>query len=337
MNTDLDIGGFLESYIPTKFPDFKMSGDNYMVNSIFTETEDHKHKLGINSITGVWHCFKTGRSGAFYQLYAILEHMSYTRAKIELNYKLFFKAGPTLKSPVARNLNYQLKVAEELEDLITVTPESYGSTNETVLEGWKLLMDRKLFDLTNDKLSNTFYVCEKGFYKDRLIIPYVVDGVMVYFQARALKPGMKPKYYCAKEGQSSFKGSHVLYPFDTSESYVVVCEGPFDARSLQIQGVNATCTTGMSVSDIQLDALRMFRGKLIFGYDNDKAGETGLRKADNMRRKKMMPELWYCPAPYPYKDWNEAHMKDFDLKTYIMQNSKPYNLENYVLSAISKL
>jgi DNA primase len=148
---------------------------------------------------------------------------------------------------------------------------------------------------------------------------------------------MKPKYYCAKEGQSVFKGSHILYPFDTGMDYVVVCEGPFDARSLQIQGINATCTTGMSVSETQLDALRMFRGKLIFGYDNDKAGEAGLKKADNMRKKKLMPALWYCPPPKPFKDWNEAHQKDFDLKSYVLSTAKPYTVENYILSALSTL
>jgi hypothetical protein len=260
--------------------------------------------------------------------------MPLNKAYISLNYKIFLKEHT--KTPDYRNLIRNYYSEEQLENAIAVGPNSYSTKNELIELAWYYLMDRKLFDLANEG-NNIFFVCESGFYRNRLIIPYVASGKIIYFQARALKPDMKPKYLCAQEGRTIVRGADVLYPFDLKEDYVVICEGPIDARSLQLQGVNATCTTGVSVSEVQMDALRWFGKKIIFGYDNDKAGEGGLKRADKMRKKKIMPELFYCFPPSQFKDWNEAHQEDFDLKSYIEQNTKPYNFENLMTSSLANL
>lgn len=332
MIDNLDLTEFLQSYLPTKFPDYKISGDNFMINSIFEE--DRKHKLGINLTTGIFHCFKSGEKGNFVKFYSLVEKIPYSQAQIKLNYKVFLKDTPA--KPSFRNLVRSYHSEEQLLNAIPVDPDSYDSSNELVKDAWHYLMTRKLFDLENEA-NNNFMVCEEGFYKNRLIIPYIHEGHIIYFQGRALREGMKPKYLCAVEGAALTRGADVLYPFDLKQDYVVVCEGPVDARSLQLQGVNATCTTGCVTSDNQLVALRWFGKKIIFGYDNDDAGRGGLRRAEKERKKKMMKELHYCFPPSPYKDWNEAHANSFDLKTYIKENSKPYSFESISLSSLDSI
>lgn len=80
---------FLEDYLPTKFPNHRMSGDDFMTNCIFCP--DTIKKLGINMITGKWHCFHgscEAHGEDFYSLYAALEKMSYRYAVIRLTYKV---------------------------------------------------------------------------------------------------------------------------------------------------------------------------------------------------------------------------------------------------------
>lgn len=331
---NLELTEFLESYLPTKLPDYKISGHNFMVNCLYCT--DTKKKLGIDLNTGAFHCFHGSceKRGPFVELFALLEGISIQQANIELNLKILLRDNPKPKE--YRNLVRSLHCEEELENAIPVYPDSYNSSLECVQLSWTYLMSRKLFDLVNGS-NNHFLTIQDGFYKDRVIIPYVHENTIVYFQARALKDGMKPKYLCATQGKHLIRGADVLYPFNLKKDYVVVCEGPIDARSLQLQGVNATCTTGVCMSHIQADSLRMFGGKIIMAYDNDQAGIDGIKKANNLRKKKMMKELFYCYPPEPHKDWNAAHTADIDLNAYIKKESKSYDFDSYMISALNSI
>ena len=121
------------------------------------------------------------------------------------------------------------------------------------------------------------------------------------------------------------RSADILYPFQLSSTELVVCEGPIDARSLQLQGVNATCTTGCSISNNQIEILKQWNGKIIIGYDNDEAGLKGIEMVDRIRRKKNMQPIYVCHPPKPYKDWNEAHVAGVNLKEYISFNTKQKN------------
>ena len=110
----------------------------------------------------------------------------------------------------------------------------------------------------------------------------------------------------------------------------MICEGPLDAISLQIEGVNATCTMGCSVSDYQVEALKEFDGKIIIGYDNDEAGKRGVSKFDYLRRIKRMADLHICHPPSEVKDWNEAHIKGENLKCYVDLRTAKYDYDYLV-------
>ena len=202
-----------------------------------------------------------------------------------------------------------------------------------VQKAWAFLYERKLFNLeTNDR---KYYVSTEGRYKGRLIIPFLSDDSQIfYFQARSLG-GETPKYLNPSEGWP--KPSHILYPYDTEAEHLVVCEGPLDAVSLQLQGVNATCTMGCSVSEYQVEALKEFEGKIIIGYDNDDAGKRGVSKFDYLRRLKRMADLHICHPPVEVKDWNDAHIRGRDLKGFVDWHTKKYDydyLMNHLLTTL---
>ena len=157
---------------------------------------------------------------------------------------------------------------------------------------------------------------------------------MFYFQARALD-WETPKYL--NPLGTYVKPSNILYPFREEEDYVVVCEGPLDAISLQLQGVNATCTMGSKISEVQAQILSEFGGKILMGYDNDEAGKRGFEKFDLLRKINMMADFYICPPPSPYKDWNEAHQGKEDLEEWVKNNTHKYDYEYKFFSDINSL
>ena len=316
-------------YLTSKFEGigkFSANEREFLIPSVFRPT-DTRLKLSINTETGLWQDFLTGEVGNFIKLYAFLEDKSYHASESELLIKTLFK-GDEAKLPKVK------KAVEEktiLGDLLEVSATSHESDDPMVQAAWCFLFERKLLDLEDDRF--VYFLEKSGKYKNRLIIPFSKNDVMYYFQARALDNSQFPKYLnpSVEEG---VRPSHILYPFDEEASSLTVCEGPLDAISLQLQGVNATCTMGCSVSQEQLDILKDFKGEIILGYDNDAAGTRGLEKFDRLRKGKMMSEISLCPLPKGFKDWNEAHMKDFNLKNWVDQETVKYDYEYKTLTAL---
>tara|TARA_R110000824_G_scaffold158145_1_gene331854 strand:+ start:904 stop:1890 length:987 start_codon:yes stop_codon:yes gene_type:complete len=320
----------IRDYLTEKFKDdsrYSSGERELIVPSIFVPN-DFKRHMSINLDTGLWQCFKSGNKGNFFQIYAYLEGITYNQAESEILFK-------ELDGNFTKNLEPSAVIPQpEVEDLhlIPVTVEDYTSNNSLVLKAWTFLYERKLFNLETE--DSKYYVSTKGPYAGRLIIPFEEDGELFYFQARTLGD-QTPKYLNPSAGWP--KSSHILYPFNMDEDYVVVCEGPFDAISLQIKGVNATCTMGCSVSEHQVEALKDFTGRIIIGYDNDEAGKRGVGKFDYLRRIKRMADVYICHPPSEVKDWNDALMKGIDLQGFVDLRTIKYDYDyliNHLLTTL---
>ena len=304
------------------------SGDRELiVPSIFCPN-DFKRHMSINLDSGLWQCFKTGNKGNFIQIYAYLEGMTYNQAESDILFK-------ELDGNFTKNIETTSVIPpQETEDLhlLPVTVHDYDSENLLVLKAWTFLYERKLFNLETE--DSKYYVSTKGRYAGRLIIPFEEDSEIFYFQARALGDET-PKYLNPSEGWP--KPSHILYPFDMDADKVVVCEGPLDAISLQIKGVNATCTMGCSVSESQVEALKEFEGKIIIGYDNDEAGKRGVSKFDYLRKLKRMADVYICHPPLEVKDWNDALMQDINLSGFVDLRTEAYNYDYLMTHLLTTL
>tara|TARA_Y100000310_G_scaffold7787_1_gene8485 strand:- start:7822 stop:8799 length:978 start_codon:yes stop_codon:yes gene_type:complete len=316
-------------YLASKFEGvgkFSANEQEFLIPSIFRQG-DTRLKLSINTQTGLWQDFLSGEVGNFIKLYAILEEKSYHVSESELLIKSLFKNDET-SIPLVKE---KIKEESPLGELEVINAASYESKDPLINSAWCFLYERNLLDLEDDRFA--YYLERSGKYKNRLIIPFSKNEVMYYFQARALDNSQFPKYLNPSVDEG-VRPSHVLYPFDEEASSLTVCEGPLDAISLQLQGVNATCTMGCSVSQEQLDILKDFEGEIILGYDNDEAGKRGIQKFDRMRKCKMMREVSICNPPADCKDWNEAHIKGVCLQTHIIDWKLKYDYEYMILNAL---
>jgi hypothetical protein len=222
------------------------------MESLFVNNDWKKH-MSINVDSGLWQCFKTGRSGNFVRLYAEAEGVPYFRAQRDLMIKNFEFLGeevPELDRP-----ENQLEL--DTSKLIPINLDSVDSDNKKEIDAWNFLFGRALFSL-NEEEEAPFYLCTEGKFSDRIIIPFRAEDAVFYFQARALYD-QTPKYLNPST-EIAPKPSDILYPYDEDEDYLVVCEGPLDALSLQRKGINATATIGSSVSLRQAEILSTFRG-----------------------------------------------------------------------------
>ena len=232
---------YIKDYLLKNFGDsgkLSASQAEFIMPSLFTK-DDWKRHMSVNVDTGLWQCFKTGKKGNFISLYAESEQITYHKAQTDLILKNFAFLGmdvPAPKKPAKRR-NSEI----DASSLVPITIESGYSEDSAVVSAWSFVFGRRLFNEVEIE-KEPYYLCTEGRFTGRLIIPFRKDDNVYYFQARSLN-GDEPKYLNpASEG--AVRSSDVVYPFNESEDYVVVCEGPLDAVALQRQGVNATCTIG---------------------------------------------------------------------------------------------
>lgn len=110
----------------------------------------------------------------------------------------------------------------------------------------------------------------------RVIIPFYRDGKVIYWQARHIETGVKPRYLNSPAARDA-----VLYGYDQlftwSELPLFVTEGVFDAIVL-----NGVCTLGASLNEAKLELLKRCRRRVIFVVDRDRTGsEFGQSALDN--------------------------------------------------------
>ena len=328
---------FIKDYVAQKLQcDSRISSNNreLMIPSIFVEG-DYKRHMSINLDTGLWQCFKTGNKGNFIKFYALVEGVSYRTAESKLLFQGLEEGMWDIweekrkVAPPAPNKTYQLST----EGFIPVNIDSHGDSNPLVVTAWTFLMDRNLLNLKIQEEA-PYYVATQGKYRGRLIIPFKdYDGDIFFFQARSLSEGTTPKYLNPSV-EDGLKSSNILYPFDFEQDLLCICEGPSDAISLNLNGLNATCTIGSTISNVQMQALREFEGKIILAYDNDEAGTRGIEKFERLRKKYMMPAFSICTPPFKYKDWNEAHIGKEDLYEWFTEKTYRYNFENKSLQSL---
>ena len=332
MDSDMDFINiaspqYIRAYIDRNFKGcgkYSSNEQEYIMPSIFVE-DDWKQKFSINTDTGMWQDFKAHRQGNFIQFVAQTEQISFKRAESNI---LFDSAMENYEVPIKKYETAPTKLKVDTSSWVPIDIYSCHHRSTLIQVAWKYLWDRKLFnvDFVEDE---PFYFAIEGEYKNRIIIPFKNAGGDIYFfQARALFNDY-PKYI----NPAHVKVASVLYPYLNDEP-VLLCEGPIDALSLKLAGVNATATMGSSPSKFQLEALKESGCDMVVAYDNDGAGKRGIEKIERMRKELMMPSIKICPPPRAHKDWNEAWKENFDLKAYVRENTQAYDIEYLVNSNI---
>lgn len=327
---------FIREYVEEKFSrNFRISsnGIEYITESPYLYN-DFKRHFSINLDTGLWQDFKSQKSGNFVQLYAFLEGITYREAERRVILKSFLKDGKLPETAHVIRCDNVIKDFSQDPELATLTPiyadTVKTSTDQQEIDAWCYAYSRRLFDLLN--YAPQFFITKEGKYRNRLIIPFMNDGKMFYFQGRSIREGVHPKYLNC-EVHKKF----ILYPYSTGADTLIVTEGPLDALSLKLQGINATCLMGCKVSVDQFKRLQTFNGKLILGLNFDKAGLEGLARFEKLRKDYGAPNFSIVKPPFNFKDWNKAHVEGVNLQDWISKNTKLYDFEFQIKEKINEL
>jgi Toprim-like len=140
----------------------------------------------------------------------------------------------------------------------------------------------------------------------RVIIPFIWQGRTIGYTARAVTDGVKPKYYSNYEPNFVFNINNQ----QPDSKFVIVCEGPFDAMSIDgVAVLNNEC------NETQADIIEALGREVIVVADRDRAGAKMIANAIEYGWTVSFP-VWLETC----KDVNEAVVKYgklFVLKTIL--------------------
>lgn len=129
----------------------------------------------------------------------------------------------------------------------------------------------------------------------RVIIPIYWEGKIIGYTSRAFVDGVKPKYYSNYEPNIVFNLNNQL----PDSKFVIVCEGPFDAMS--VDGVSVMSN---DCSETQADIIDSLGREVIVVPDADKAGANLVKRAIEYGWSVSFP-VWQEEC----KDINDAVVK----------------------------
>ena len=148
-----------------------------------------------------------------------------------------------------------------------------------------------------DIAKYAFYATKQEQYNlhKRIIIPFIWQGRIIGYTARAVTDGVKPKYYSNYEPNFVFNTNNQ----QPDSKFVIVCEGPFDAMSIDgVAVLNNEC------NETQADIIESLGKEVIVVADRDRAGAKMINNAVEYGWSVSYP-VWLETC----KDINEAVVK----------------------------
>jgi DNA primase len=129
----------------------------------------------------------------------------------------------------------------------------------------------------------------------RIVIPYYYKKQIVGYTARAIADGIKPKYWSSHPADFVFN----LDQQQPDWRFVIVCEGPFDAMS-----IDGVAVSGSEISDTQIEQIDRLQREVVVVPDRDRAGGKLIDRAIEAGWTVSFP-VWQETC----KDINEAVIK----------------------------
>lgn len=178
--------------------------------------------------------------------------------------------------------------AKSLEEWSTwIELQGWENTEQDLINVFCYLRNNRSLD----PYAYPYYWTSKMGYKNRVIIPFYKDGVIVGHTARAINDA-KPKYISDQTPGYVFN----LDRQTQDKEFVIVCEGPMDA--LSIDGV---AVLGADIMDKQALQLNRLGRRVIVVPDRDADGKRTVEQAIANKYSVSMPN-W----PEGIKDINDA-------------------------------
>ncbi len=148
-------------------------------------------------------------------------------------------------------------------------------------------------------------------FNNRLIIPFYYKNTIVGYTARAINED-KTRYLSEQQPGYVF---NIDKQYDT-RTFVIVCEGPFDAIS-----IDGCALLGSEIKEQQNFLLQSIHKEIVLVPDKDKAGQKVVKQALDYGWSVSMPDF-----PDGIKDINDAVVKIGRLATlYLIVQAKQKN------------
>jgi hypothetical protein len=198
--------------------------------------------------------------------------------------------------------------AKSLEEWSTwIELQGWENTDQELINVFCYLRNiRKL-----DPYCYPFYWTNKVGFKNRVIIPFYKDNIIVGYTARAINEA-KPKFISEQQPGYVFN----LDRQTREKEFVIVCEGPFDAIS-----INGCALLGAEIKDSQNWLLKQLGKEIVLVPDKDHEGPKTVEQAIEFGWSVSMPD-W----PEGVKDVNDAVVKLGKLATlYLIVSAKESN------------
>ncbi len=320
---------FVRSFIMEHFPNVSVSRNGthfnfrcpYCGDSEKSKRKKRFHLQYNNEDTIYFNCFNCPNSGNFYDLYGFVEGISSEEA-----YKKLKKFDSESINKYLKNKNQTFKKEidynkhENFNDFLKNDCLNLNSVPDGHYQ--KKLLEYLRFFKESRKLNLDLYVCFKGVFEKRIIIPIIEKEVCVFFQGRRILESQNPKYL-----NPSIEKENIILNKDKfdPEKFIIVTEGILDADAIGTQGT--TCL-GASISDEFLEELFRYTKKgVILALDNDKTGKEQVLKI--FKESKFNKKLFYFSLEKE-KDLNEfkVNFPDVDVYNYVKDNALSY-LEAY--------
>jgi hypothetical protein len=319
------------SWAESRLPPIEIKGEEVCINSIFTD--DSKNKLWCNPFGGknrnkygVYHCWKTDSKGTLVGLVMKIDRCDRSTAL-----KVLGLESEVYKSPELLDLDFGIEQSKSLnidEALFKELPFPQGVSSLEIAPEY--IYRRAQTYLDSRKITTKdFFVGVTGRYENRIIIPYYSPArKLIYYNGRSLGDHAL-RYLGPHKDVGAGKDDVLFFPtYPDRDSTVYLCEGEFDALTLNECGLFGVACGGKFISDKQAVILSQY--KVVLALDADEAGQSAKIKIKNTLEKFGVMNIQHVVPPEKYKDWNKFYteLNQKIIKAYIDYNTLLFESEN---------
>ena len=275
------------------------------------ETADTRGRGGVKTNAGQisYHCFNCGYTTSFIpgrhltfkfrKLLAWLgaDDLTIRRLVVEaVRLRELVAPEELIKDPVEEIAYETRTLPEQAKNIIELANfYSMGDYNNVPAE---LLAAIEYVHRRNINLNSyKFYWTPEEAYNlhRRITIPYYYKEQIVGYTSRAIVDSIKPKYWSSHPADFVFN----LDNQQPDWKFVIVCEGPFDAMS-----IDGVALSGSEISDTQIEQIDRLQREVIVVPDADRAGKKLIDRAIEAGWTVSFP-IWQETC----KDINDAVIK----------------------------
>ncbi len=320
----------IENYVFSNFNPIKRAGSELHFNSPFSQ--DGKFRLYVHPETSTWYDQKNQRGGSFSKFVAEIEDINEKEVYFFL-IKNYSSSG---------DISFQeiIEQAKDKEELVFPNGLKFFRDAKK-----SLILSKALTYLIKRKIPKKYistmgYIFEPGGeWNNRIFVPFFEDGKIVYYIGRAYDNN--PLRYNTPKG---FDSKSFVFNIDEVENEVAICEGVFDAMS-----VDNIPTTALLSADIGTEQIKkiMEKGieKITLIPDKDETGNKTLEK--NIEKilyyspPSLKPKILIYYIPKGFKDFNEYRVKTgcniIEEKDCILYNKKNMMLNSFIFKIKNSL